>query len=155
MLEIYKMAGHLIRRMNQISTSVFSERMAGEGYDLTSVQFAALTALEAHPGIDQATLAGMIAYDRVTIAGVVERLEQKGLIERTVSSRDRRSRLLKLSADGAAILAHLKPVVLELQDDILMGLDSAEKKTLLQLLEKATNAGNQVSRAPLMLKTAK
>lgn len=155
MLEIYKMAGHLIRRMNQISSSVFAERMAAEGYDLTSVQFAALTALEAHPGIDQATLAGMIAYDRVTIAGVVERLEQKALIERTVSPRDRRSRLLKLSADGVAILAHLKPVVRALQDDILTGLDSSEKETLLRLLEKATKAGNEISRVPLMVKTAR
>jgi DNA-binding MarR family transcriptional regulator len=147
------MAGHLIRRMNQISTSVFTERMISEGYDLTSVQFAALTALEVNPGIDQATLAGMIAYDRVTIAGVVERLEQKGLIDRTVNKRDRRSRLLILSADGVAIVTHLKPVVRALQDDILIGLNQTEKETLLRLLEKATNAGNQVSRAPLTLKS--
>jgi DNA-binding MarR family transcriptional regulator len=139
--------------MNQISTSVFTERMISEGYDLTSVQFAALTALEVNPGIDQATLAGMIAYDRVTIAGVVERLEQKRLIDRTVNKRDRRSRLLILSADGLAIVTHLKPVVRALQDDILIGLSQKEKETLLHLLEKATNAGNQASRAPLTLKS--
>ncbi|MBD9570786.1 winged helix-turn-helix transcriptional regulator [Ensifer sp. ENS08] len=138
--------------MNQISMSVFAERMASQGYDLTSVQFAALTALEASPGIDQATLAGMIAYDRVTIAGVVERLEQKGLIERTVNSRDRRSRLLKLSADGNRVLAQLMPVVRDLQDDILTGLDKSEKEALISLLEKATNAGNQNSRAPLTVR---
>lgn len=153
MLEIYKMPGHLIRRMNQISTSIFSERMSAEGLDLTSVQFAALIVLESNPGIDQATLAGMIAYDRVTISGVVERLELKGLIDRAVSVRDRRSRLLNLSAEGSALLARLKPVVRALQNDILTGLNTDERETLLNLLEKATNAGNQISRAPLTVKT--
>ena len=86
-----KMAGHLIRRMNQISTHVFSQRMQAEGRDLTPVQFAALDTIIANPGIDQASVAARIAYDRATIGGVIDRLEQKGYVERTISRRDRRA----------------------------------------------------------------
>ena len=56
--------------------------MAEAGFDLTPVQFAALAVIAEHPRIDQATLAGLIAYDRVTIGGVVDRLSQKGYILR-------------------------------------------------------------------------
>lgn len=149
MTEIYDMAGHLIRRLNQISASVFAERMSQEGFDLTPVQFAALTAVEAQPGIDQATLAGAIAYDRVTIGGVLDRLEAKGLVRRAVSRRDRRARELHLTENGAEVLKAVSPIVWDLQGDILDGLDTVERAEFLRLLRKATERGNARSRAPL------
>jgi MarR family transcriptional regulator, temperature-dependent positive regulator of motility len=147
MFEINEMAGYMIRRLHQISVAVFSERMAREGYELTPVQFGALSALEADPGIDQATLASAIAYDRATIGGVVDRLEQKGLIERTVSEKDRRARTLRLTPAGRKLLDEVRPHVLQLQSDILAGLDPAETGQLLALLRKATDSGNPPSRA--------
>jgi DNA-binding MarR family transcriptional regulator len=153
MLEIHRLPGHLIRRLHQISTAVFADRMAAEGYDLTPVQYAALAAIEAEPEIDQATLAGLIAYDRVTIGGVIDRLEQKGLVTRAVSQHDRRARVLRLSAAGAKTLKELRPIIRALQDDILIGLTAAEKETFLRLIAKATDAGNALSRAPLLART--
>lgn len=149
MLDIHKMAGHLIRRLNQISVSVFSDRVGQAGFDVTPVQFSALVAIAAHPGLDQATLAGLIAYDRVTIGGVVDRLEQKAYVQRVVSPRDRRARELHLTDKGRDVLAALGPVVQALQSDILGGLTAPERETFLKLLEKATDAGNELSRAPL------
>jgi len=149
MLEIDRMPGHLIRRMHQISVSIFAEHMAAAGLDLTPVQFAALVAIEAVPGIDQATLAGRIAYDRATIGGVADRLVAKGLVARAVSVRDRRARELRLTGRGREMLAKARPVVAALQADILSGLTAAERETLLVLLARATEAGNCRSRAPL------
>ncbi|WP_235857837.1 MarR family winged helix-turn-helix transcriptional regulator [Marimonas lutisalis] len=149
MSEIYNMAGHLIRRLNQISTAVFSERMSDIGVELTPVQYAALTTIRENPGIDQATLAGTIAYDKATIGGVVDRLAGKGLITRDISPRDRRARTLTITDDGTALFEKVAPVVRALQHDILAGLDDAEKASLLALLKKTTDAGNTRSRAPL------
>ena len=56
------------------------------------MQYAALAAINANPGIDQVTLAGLIAYDRTTVTGVVDRLVQKGLVVRHATIRDRRAR---------------------------------------------------------------
>ncbi|PJE34029.1 transcriptional regulator, partial [Pseudooceanicola lipolyticus] len=108
-LEIHDMAGHLIRRLNQISTSVFQERMKQRGLDLTQVQFAAMNAIQSHPGIDQAGLAGMIAYDKATIGGVVDRLVTKGLVARRTNARDRRARAVTLTPRGANLLAEVTP----------------------------------------------
>ncbi|HZD92122.1 MAG TPA: MarR family transcriptional regulator, partial [Pseudolabrys sp.] len=80
--------GHLARRFQQIAVAVFHAEMEKAGFDLTPVQYAALGAVATRPGIDQATLAGLIAYDRTTIGGVVDRLVQKGLLVREASNRD-------------------------------------------------------------------
>jgi DNA-binding MarR family transcriptional regulator len=143
------MAGHLIRRLNQISTAIFADGMAGAGIDLTPVQFAALSTIREHPGIDQVTLAGEIAYDKATIGGVVDRLTAKGLILRGISARDRRARVLTLTEEGQALFDTVLPVVRALQSDILSGLDAQERAQMLTLLRKTTEAGNQKSRAPL------
>ena len=105
------MAGHLIRRLHQQSTQVFQARTQAAGFDLTSVQFAALDGIERQPGIDQASQAAAISFDRATIGGVIDRLEQKGLVERVVSAQDRRARQLRLTAAGAQLLAACRPVV--------------------------------------------
>jgi len=134
------MAGHLIRRLHQQSTQVFTQRTQAAGYDLTPVQFAALDAIQAQPDTDQATVAEMIAYDRATIGGVIDRLEQKGWVKRIVSERDRRARELSLSPEGARIHAALLPIVQELQNEILGPLSEAERTAFLDLASRAVRA---------------
>lgn len=131
------MAGHLIRRLHQQSTQVFAQRTQAAGFDLTPVQFAALDAIHSHPATDQARVAELIAYDRATIGGVIDRLEQKGYVRRIVSERDRRAREVSLTDEGERIHAALLPVVRALQDDILQPLSDAERACFLALARRA------------------
>jgi len=131
------MAGHLIRRLHQQSTQVFQAQMQAAGFDMTSVQFAALDAIAQQPGIDQASLAATIGFDRATIGGVVDRLEQKGLLQRQVSAQDRRARELQLTAEGKRLLKACRPVVEALQPDILAPLTATERKAFMALAHKA------------------
>lgn len=131
------MPGHLIRRLHQISTSVFAERMKAAGIDMTSVQFAALTVLHEKPGIDQATLSQEIAYDRATIGGVVDRLERKGWVLRKVNQDDRRARQVTLTEEGTEMLAVVAPIVATLQADILAQLTLTERTAFIALASKA------------------
>lgn len=151
MLDIHDMPGHLIRRLNQVSVSLFMEEAARAGYDLTPVQYGALNAIMAFPGSDQATISGLIAYDRVTIGGVVDRLEHKGLVRRAISRKDRRARELHVTAEGETLLKAMRPMVDRVQDQILAGLTDAESKLLMELLRKLAAARNESSRAPLIL----
>ena len=150
MSEIYTMPGHLIRRLQQISISVFSDRMRSLGHDLTAPQFATLAVLSRAPGIDQATLAGMIAHDRPTSGGVVERLEAKGLVPRHQNEKDRRAKVLALTDDGAALLQALLPHVRDIQPRILPGLTPEEQAEFIRLAAKVADAGNAAARAPLV-----
>ncbi len=148
-MELSQTPGHLIRRFQQIAVAIFHAEANAGGHDLTPVQFAALSTLQQNAGIDQATLAGLIAYDRTTIGGVVDRLVQKGLVERSISDRDRRARQLRITGDGAGVLAAMRPVVEAAQGKILQGLSADESEQLLRLMRKAIDAVNDQARAPL------
>jgi len=136
-----KFAGHLIRRLHQQSMQIFQTQMQAAGFDLTSVQFAALNAVAMHPGIDQASLATTISFDRATIGGVIDRLERKGLVQRLISAQDRRARQLHLTQEGEQMLAACRPVVKSLQADILGPLSPAEREVFLALAYKTLGLG--------------
>lgn len=142
MSEIFELPGHFIRRLHQISVQTFHAHARAAGHDLTPVQFVALEAVRTTPGIDQASVAAMIAYDRTTIGGVIDRLVEKGYLVRETSPRDRRARVLTLSADGKRVLEEFTPIVKALQADILRGLTEDERRTFLALARKATRALN-------------
>ena len=150
MTDIYDMPGHLIRRMQQLSVSVFANGIKKLGVDLTSPQFAALVVLHKHPGIDQATLGGLIAHDRPTIGGVISRMIDKGLVERKVSDMDRRAKLLKLTDSGEEMLKKLRPEVAKMQSDILPGLTNEERDQFIRLSKKIAEAGNDMTGAPFI-----
>jgi len=147
--ELYEKPGHLVRRFQQIAVAVFHAEVEAAGYDLTPVQYAALAAISTHTGLDQATLAGLIAYDRTTITGVVDRLVQKGLVVRQPSPRDRRAHELQITAAGKKTLRGIEPAVQAAQKSMVRGLNAGESKELMRLLRKAIDAGNELSRAPL------
>jgi DNA-binding MarR family transcriptional regulator len=141
--------GHLARRFQQIAVAVFHAEVEKAGYDLTPVQYAALVAIGHYAGIDQATLAGLIAYDRATITGVVDRLVEKNLVARHKSSRDRRAHALKITSAGRRTLSGIRPAVNAAQHLMVRGLTSTETKEFLRLMHKAIAAGNELSRAPM------
>lgn len=141
--------GHLARRFQQIAVAIFHAEVGEAGYDLTPVQYAALAEIGARPGIDQVTLAGLIAYDRTTITGVVDRLVQKGLLVRRASETDRRARSLQATDAGLEVLARIEPAVERAQQVMLRGLTDDEAGEFLRLLRKAIDAANDLSRAPL------
>ena len=108
--------GHLIRRLHQVSTAYFAEECGGE---LTAVQYAALVAIDSHPGIDATRLSEIIYFDRSTIGDVLDRIESKGWIRREYTSSDRRIKRLELSSLGQEVLQHVEPGIRRVQDRLL------------------------------------
>ncbi len=135
-MDILDMAGHLIRRLHQQSTFVFAKRTQAAGFDLTPVQYAALEAIHTHPGRDQAFVAEIIGYDRPTIGAVINRLEKKGWVRRVIKEQDRRSRELSLTESGNNVRLAVKPLVKDLQKQILDPLNDSEQALLINLARK-------------------
>lgn len=136
------MAGHLIRRLHQQSTSIFVQRAQEIGFDLTPIQFAALDAIYTNHGSDQASIAEMIGYDRATIGGVIDRLVTKSLVRRVVNLQDRRSRELSLTAKGSKVRLALVPIVQNLQKEILKPLNKADQENLIKLMRQVVLASD-------------
>lgn len=144
---IYSRPGHLIRRLQQIGVAIFMDET--KSFNITPVQYSALLAVEMHPGIDQATLVDIIAYDRTTIGNVVSRLEAKKWIKRVPGSRDRRSKNLTITSKGRKVLRAIDSRVDRAQELILAPLRPAERRVFIIMLERLVKLNNSRSRVPL------
>jgi DNA-binding MarR family transcriptional regulator len=149
---VYTKPGYLFRRMQQIAVAIFVEECSE--YDLTPVQFAALVAIQTHPGIDATRLSAVIAFDRSTLGNVIERLETKQYVERKPSSEDRRTKLLYLTRSGAALLRDVMSAVDRAQARMLQPLKPADRKMLMALLTQLVDLNNEASRVPLRAEDA-
>ncbi|WP_338414970.1 MarR family transcriptional regulator [uncultured Sphaerotilus sp.] len=131
-LDLYSLPGHDIRRLHQIAVALFMQET--EPFGVTPVQYAALQAVQNAPGIDQRTLARTIGFDTSTIAGVIDRLEARGLMQRSASAQDRRVRLLTLTAAGQQLVENVVPAMLRAQERILDPLPASERGEFMRML---------------------
>jgi len=141
-----EMPGHYIRRLQQIAVAVFLQET--ESLGVTPIQYAAMQVLSAQPGLDQRSLAGLIGLDTSTMAGVIDRLEARNLLQRSNSHADRRVRILTLTDRGASILIAVQPSVDRAQKRILAPLSKTERKEFMRLMKILVTANNDLSRAP-------
>lgn len=96
------------------------------------------------PGGRQASGIGCDMVVRVPdVTRLVDRLEQRGLVERERSTTDRRVVVVRISKKGLALLKKLDRPVLEVHKAQLGHLSAAELKTLNGLLVKAREAGER------------
>lgn len=146
MEELYGKPGHLIRRMQQIAVAIFLEECAS--FDLTPVQYAALVAIDANPGIDATRLSALVAFDRSTLGNVIGRLEAKGFIARRPSAADSRAKLLTLTALGRNVMTAATPAVERAQQRMLAPLSAADRRVLTRLLEKLVDLNQEAARPP-------
>jgi MarR family transcriptional regulator, lower aerobic nicotinate degradation pathway regulator len=149
---VYSKPGYLFRRMQQIAVAIFVEEC--KEFDVTPVQYAALVAIQNHPGIDATRLSAVIAFDRSTLGSVIERLEVKGQIERKAANDDKRVKLLYLTRAGAKLLRDILPAVDRAQARMLEPLKAGDRKLLMTLLAQLVDRNNEASRVPLRAEEA-
>lgn len=132
--ELHGLPGHLIRRAHQISGALFSANLAPQ--DLTQVQYAAMVAIGGQSLIDATRLSELIALDKATLGGVIDRLEAKGFVRRRASKDDRRVKLITLTPAGRSVLESVESKVLKGESQLLAPLSAAERRRLIVLLRK-------------------
>jgi DNA-binding MarR family transcriptional regulator len=130
--------GHLIRRAQQIAVSKFHEV---HGRHVTPIQYAILRTLFESPGVDQVTLAHLIALDTSSTADIATRLEAKGWILREVLTRRQRS--LSLTPAGEAVLQGMRSGIEQMYLGMMDSLDSAEQREFMRLLGKFVHLNDQ------------
>lgn len=144
--ELLEMPGHLLRRCHQIGVSVFLDEC--QGFDLTPPQYVVLSALATHGPLDKATIGGVAALDRTTVAVVVKNLLDRGLVTSRASKQDRRATLNQVTPEGLARLRAVQEPAARAQERMLAPLAPPERREFLRLLGKMAEENNLLSRAP-------
>jgi len=81
-------------------------------------------------------LGRLTAMDPATIQGVIKRLEERRLIERSGDPEDRRRTTLRLSPAGEELVVAMIPNGVKVSEVTLAPLDAAERAALLALLRR-------------------
>lgn len=90
------------------------ERFSGESVracGLTHAQFDIIATLGNTPGMTYKQLGERTLITKGTLTGVIERLENKGLVARERSSEDKRAFFVRLTPQGEAMFGKAFPVV--------------------------------------------
>jgi DNA-binding MarR family transcriptional regulator len=145
--ELYRRPGFMIRRVHQIAVALFIEETGKLG--VTNRQYGILFVLNHRPGIDQISVANLLGLDRSTTAMVLKKLEQDGLLVRSIGAHDRRRHSLRLTGAGEKLLSELAEPARKAKNRVLSAFTPREKKLFLALLDKFTRAFNGSTRVPL------
>jgi DNA-binding MarR family transcriptional regulator len=107
-----------------------------ESSGLHPYHYAILLVLSERSRETQGSIADALGYDRGQLVGLLDELEERGLVERKRDPNDRRRHIVKLTSEGKRTLGKLRTVSRQLEDDFLAPLTGAERKQLHALLLK-------------------
>ncbi len=130
----YKTASTLVRLGNAVT---YYRNIKMQQYGLTSAQGDVIRAILHAPGITAAELKKKLGLSQSTVAGILERLENKGLLKRELVDGDARKMSLFPTARGLELEAMLRQTALETQQIIMEGMTPQEQKEFDRLLDMA------------------
>lgn len=129
--------GPLLGHCAHLSKERLRSRMAR--FDLTPTQTHVLLYLTENGPSAQSMLAEDMKVKAPTANGILDRMEEKGLVVRSVDEKDARRRLIRLTEKGAGLVEDLKTQFDRAEEEILRGFDAAEqallRKYLIRIIE--------------------
>jgi DNA-binding MarR family transcriptional regulator len=144
--------GFLIRRLHQLHGSLFLEETRTFG--ITPVQYSLMTALAERGKLDQNSLALEIGLERTSVAEVVPRLMERGLLERRPSRSDGRVKLVRLTRKGKSLLTRMSAAAQRAHERTIERLPAAERDTFILQLITLVEANNDIGSVPFRLPQA-
>ena len=126
--------GYNARRAALAIIEVFMERMSV--YGLKVVDYSVLSLVAHNPGITSRQLCNALAILPPNLVGIIAGLDRRGLIERRPHPNDGRAMGLHLTREGKALVKQAEQTVTQLEEDATARLTAAERKTLMNLLQK-------------------
>lgn len=103
-------------------------------HDLTLPQWRVIGQLAYADHCSQVELAGLIETDPMTVSGLVERLEAKGLVVREMDPDDSRAKIVKITDKARALVSEMKALATEVYAEAFVGISDADRALTLDVL---------------------
>jgi MarR family transcriptional regulator, organic hydroperoxide resistance regulator len=114
---------------------IVGEEPVLHAHDISMWGYIVLTALVEQPVRTQAALAQAINADKSRIIGVLDDLQQRGLIQRQPDPADRRVHLLSLTPAGDRLRRSVEAAIRRSEEEVLAGLPPADREAFLRSLK--------------------
>jgi DNA-binding MarR family transcriptional regulator len=139
--ELAQTPSHLMRRCQQFLGDVYA-RETGDR-DLTKQQYLVLAALEQHDGVSQTALVEATGIDRSTLAEMVRRMLERGLLSRKRTEEDARANAVGITQAGRRALKVARLAAERAERAILEALPVPERTRFVKSLALIAAAAEQ------------
>lgn len=126
--------GTMLAQVSRLLRRRFDEGARGIG--VTRPQWQVLTLLKRHEGINQGGLADILEVEPITLARMIDRLQDAELVVRRADPNDRRAWRLHLTERGEELIEQLRPIAREAFSVALEGIDEDEQRLMRAALER-------------------
>jgi DNA-binding MarR family transcriptional regulator len=137
----------LIEHLARVARRAYETGRCFEAGCLRPRQLVALTLLHEHGPLSQQALGEALTLDPSNVVGLLNELEERGLITRQRDPADRRRHIVSLSPAGQAELATTGGQLTAIEDDVLKALSPAERAMLYELLQRAVGGAPNACRS--------
>lgn len=120
--------GYLIFEVNRLFKRRFEELAKTNG--VTLPQWRALAQIAMHENITQREIADSIDADPMTVSGILDRLEKRGLIDRFADPSDSRAKVARLTPAGEVMFGEARAVGLTMYEAAIVGLSEHERQVM-------------------------
>jgi MarR family transcriptional regulator, transcriptional regulator for hemolysin len=124
--------GFLLHDIARLVRKRYEQRARPLG--LTRAQWQVLAHLQRHEGINQSGLAELLEIEPITIARLLDRMEEAGLVDRRADPADRRARRLFLTERATPMLERGRALGDEVRAEAFAGLGPTERESLIDML---------------------
>ena len=105
-------------------------------FDLSPPQVMALKSLDPERPVPMSQLAEALHCDNSNVTGIVDRLEDRGLVERRSATHDRRVKMLAVTERGAEVREHLRARLREAPPPLAQ-LSDEDQRALCDIMRRA------------------
>jgi len=138
----YRMV-NLAKRVSDTYSWVYSQE-----FGLSIPEWRILARLGEQPGLSSKDIGSITFMDKSKVSRGVKLLETKGLLDKTQDARDNRIYYLALSEQGTRLYQKIVPTALNWEASLLAGLDVAEYRDLMRIMEKLDKRLDNMDSAP-------
>jgi len=127
--------GYRIKLLSQMLGRLFQERL--EPFGLTTFHWVVLCCLWEEDGLATSTIGERLKQVGGTLTGVLDRMEERGLVRRERDVRDRRIWRIWLTDAGRELEEVLPQIAIEIREQAMASMATGERELLSRLVDQA------------------
>ncbi|MCD2473170.1 MarR family transcriptional regulator [Jiella sp. MQZ9-1] len=149
--------GFLLVDTARLFRQEFERAVVEAGLSLTPGELRALAYVARYEGSRQAVLADRMGVEPMTMSAYLDRLEGRGLVQRTTDRNDRRAKVVNTTEAAVSVFEETKPVATAVYERLVSGFNEQEREIVHDLLTRVrqnlTNEPQTGAEDPMMPST--
>ncbi|MBQ0929598.1 MarR family winged helix-turn-helix transcriptional regulator [Ideonella alba] len=141
---LHDIMGYQLAQASVVTNAIF-RRCVAEPEGMGKVEFTILALVQANPEVSARQLAQALAVTPPNIAMWLDKLEQRGWVARTRSTRDARVQHVSLTAEGTDTVNRCVQALHAAEHEAMATLSAAEQAMLVELLHKLARARSRAA----------